>query len=96
MEGNRSNKKRANETKETKSMMQPSEIISDRTVPIKNKIAEQEQSSRQNSVELLGLPNNISNGDFEEVVLQNIRRGGDQSHEKKFSCNALIMKQKSG
>ena len=51
-------------------MIQPSEIISDRTIPIKNEIAEQEQSSRQKSAELLGLPNNISNGDFEEVVLQ--------------------------
>lgn len=70
MEGNRLNKRRTNETKETKSMIQPSEIISDRTIPIKNEIAEQEQSSRQKSAELLGLPNNISNGDFEEVVLQ--------------------------
>lgn len=51
-------------------MIQPSEIISDRTIPIKNEIAEQEQSSRQKSAELLGLPNNISNGDFEEVGLQ--------------------------
>ena len=68
LEGNRLKKRGTNETK--KSMIQPSEIISDRTIPIKNEIAERGQSSRQKSVELLGLPNNISNGDFEEVVLK--------------------------
>ena len=82
LEGNRLKKRGTNETK--KSMIQPSEIISDRTIPIKNEIAERGQSSRQKSVELLGLPNNISNRDFEEVVLKTFEEARIKAMTRNF------------
>ena len=63
--------KEINEIKEElKEKYSPQGNLKIRTIAIEKRIAEQEQYSRRKTVELVGLPDNTSNGEFKDTVIK--------------------------
>ena len=63
--------KQINEIKEElKEKYSPQGNLNIRTISIEKRIAEQEQYSRRKTVELVGLPDNTSNGELKDTVIK--------------------------
>ena len=58
------------EINEIKEKYSPQGNLKIRTIAIEKRIAEQEQYSRRKTVELVGLPDNTSNGEFKDTVIK--------------------------
>ena len=81
-------KNEINEIKESLNQMKksykPHEGMENRTIAIEKRLAEQEQYSRRECIEIVGLPQDANGGELEDLVVETFDTAGVQVERRDF------------
>ena len=77
-------KKELKQLRLLKEKYSPQDNLTTRMIAIEKRIAEQEQYSRRETVELVGLPENANDGKLEEAVIKTFKEAGVKVTKRSF------------
>ena len=92
-------KNEINEIKESLNQMKksykPHEGMENRTIAIEKRLAEQEQYSRRECIEIVGLPQDANGGELEDLVVETFDTAGVQVERRDFHAIHRLKDQKT-
>ena len=78
-----------------KKSYKPHEGMESRTIAIEKRLAEQEQYSRRECIEIVGLPQDANRGELEDLVVETFDTAGVQVKRRDFHAIHLLKDQKT-